>query len=376
MTEQVETVVIGAGVVGLAVARRLAMAGQEVVILDRAEDIGTETSSRHSEVIHAGIYYPTGSLKAEACVDGKHQLYAYLESRGIPYRKLGKLIVATDPSQIPALEQIRTRAAANDVPDLEWLDSDQVRAREPQVYSVGALWSPSTGILDSHGYMISLFGEAEDHGAMLALHTSVLRGAVGNAGFEIETGGATPMRLGCRNLILAAGHGSQPLARRLEGIPVASVPAQHFCKGSYYSLTGVKNPFSTLIYPAPEQAGLGVHATLDLGGQCRFGPDTEWLPDKEALAVTDYDVDPVRAESFYGAVRKYWPGLPDGALTPGYSGIRPKIQAPGEPAHDFVVQGSEVHGVPGFVALYGIESPGVTASLALADRVLDALEDR
>ncbi|MCR9257430.1 MAG: NAD(P)/FAD-dependent oxidoreductase [Alphaproteobacteria bacterium] len=374
MTDHVETVVIGAGVVGLAIARTLALAGQEVVILDRAEDFGTETSSRHSEVIHAGIYYPTGSLKARACVAGKHLLYDYMDSRGIAYSRLGKLIVATDDSQIPALAQIKERAEANGVPDLEWLDPDQVRAREPAISCVTALWSPSTGILDSHGLMASLLGEAEDHGAMLALFTPVLGGSVTNRGFEIETGGEAPMRLSCTNLVLAAGHGAQPLAAKIAGIPADRVPAHHYCKGSYYSLTGVKPPFSTLIYPAPEQAGLGVHATLDLAGQCRFGPDTEWLADKEELVATDYDVDPARAETFYAAVRKYWPGLPDDSLAPGYAGIRPKIQAPGEPAHDFVIQGAEDHGVPGLVALYGIESPGVTSSLALADHVHDLLK--
>ena len=374
MSDHVETIVIGAGVVGLAIARKLAMAGQEVVILDRGPDYGAETSSRHSEVIHAGLYYATDSIKAQACVVGKHQLYAYMKDHGVEHRQLGKLIVATDPGEIPALEKIKTQAEVNGVMDLTWLTPAQVRQQEPALSCVAALWSPSTGILDSHGLMTAYLGDAEDHGAMLALNTAVTAGSVTNAGFEIETGGEAAMRLSCTNLILAAGHGAQPLAKAITGIPGDSIPAQHFCKGSYYSLSGVKNPFSTLIYPAPNTASLGVHVTLDLGGQCRFGPDQEWLEDKAALVPTDYDVEPHRADGFYAAVRKYWPGLPDNALVPGYAGIRPKIQAPEEPGHDFILQNHNDHGVPGLVALYGIESPGVTSSLALADRVAEKLE--
>lgn len=364
MTDHVDCIVVGAGVVGLAIARELALAGREVVVLEKTEAIGTETSSRHSEVIHAGIYYVPGSLKAELCVRGKHLLYEYLDSRGVPFSRLGKLIVATDEDQMAALTQIKERAALNGVPDLDWLTPEQVKQLEPAVESVGALVSPSTGILDTHSYMLALQGEAEDHGAMLAFYTPVVSGRVrGNGGFEIETGGDSPMSLSCDILVNAAGLHAQALGHALEGIPAETVPPAYFCKGNYYTLSGVKTPFKRLIYPAPEQAGLGVHVTLDLGGQCRFGPDVEWVDE------IGYDVDPARAEKFYAAVRKYWPGLPDGALQPGYSGIRPKIQAPGEPAKDFMIQGPADHGIAGHVALYGIESPGVTSSLAIAEKV-------
>jgi len=374
MSDHVECIVVGAGVVGLAIARELALSGREVIVLEKAEAIGTETSSRHSEVVHAGIYYAPGSLKAELCVRGKHLLYDYMESRGVPYSQMGKLIVATSDDQMPALEQIRQRAAENGVPDLDWLTPAQVKAMEPAVESVGALISPSTGILDSHAYMLALQGEAEDHGAMLAFHTPVLSGRVrgpgrNGGGFEIETGGDSPMALSCDILVNAAGLYAQALGHAIEGIPAQTVPPAYFCKGNYYTLSGVKTPFSRLIYPAPEQAGLGVHVTLDLGGQCRFGPDVEWID------AVNYDVDPGRAEKFYAAVRKYWPGLPDGSLQPGYAGIRPKIQAPGEPAKDFMIQGPRDHGIANHVALYGIESPGVTSSLAIAEKVMALLDE-
>lgn len=366
--ETADAVVVGAGVVGLAVARRLALAGREVVVLERAEAIGTETSSRHSEVIHAGIYYPKGSLKARFCVEGKEMLYRYLGERGVPHARLGKLIVATTEAERAALQGIREKAAANGVTDLRWLTAAEAQALEPELFCTAALLSPSTGIIDSHAYMLALEGDAEAAGAMIAFHAPVEGGRVREDGrIELAVGGESPMRLACRTVVNSAGLHAQALARQIAGLAPETVPPSYYCKGNYYTLSGVRNPFGRLIYPAPEAAGLGVHVTLDMGGQCRFGPDVEWI------AAIDYAVDPARADSFYAAIRRYWPGLPDGALQPGYAGIRPKIQAPGEPAKDFVVQGPAVHGVAGLVNLYGIESPGVTSSLAIAEHVASLL---
>jgi L-2-hydroxyglutarate oxidase LhgO len=367
--EQVDAVVIGAGVVGLAVARALALQGREVLILEAAEAIGTETSSRHSEVIHAGIYYPPGSLKAKFCVEGKHKLYRYLDDHGVPYKRLGKLIVATAEEQLPVLTQIQERAIKAGVPDLEFKSHNEVVEMEPELRCVTALWSPSTGVLDSHSYMLALQGDAEERGAMIAFHAPVTGGRVLEDGIELSVGGAEPMELKAKTVVNSAGLHAQPMAASFVGFPRDKVPAHHYCKGNYYSLSGVRAPFTHLIYPAPEQAGLGIHLTLDLGGQARFGPDVEWIDE------IDYNVDPKRADSFYAAIRKYWPGLPDGALQPGYAGIRPKIQAPGEPAVDYMVQGPKEHGVAGMVNLYGIESPGVTSSLAIADHVAEMLAE-
>jgi L-2-hydroxyglutarate oxidase LhgO len=368
VSETVDCVVIGAGVIGLACARALAMKGREVIVLERAEAIGTETSSRHSEVVHAGIYYPPGSLKARFCVEGRHRLYRFMEEHGVPHSRIGKLIVATSEDQIAALKQIKERAEKSGVHDLEFLSHNEVVAREPELRCVTALWSPSTGILDSHSYMLALEGDAEACGTMIAFHAPVERGSIGADGITIEVGGADPMTLTARTVVVAAGLHSQRLVRGLDGFPAERVPAAYYCKGNYYALSGCRAPFSTLIYPAPEQAGLGVHLTLDMGGQARFGPDVEWIDE------IDYDVDPRRADSFYAAVRKYWPGLPDDSLQPGYSGIRPKIQAPGEPAADYMVQGPKDHGIAGLVNLYGIESPGMTSSLAIADHVAALLD--
>lgn len=361
--DSADAVVIGAGVVGLAVARQLALEGREVIILESESAIGTATSSRNSEVIHAGIYYPQGSLKARACVEGRTLLYQYCEERGIPNRRCGKLIVATDAAQLGELEAIRTKAHANGVTDVAWLTLHQAHAMEPAVRCVGALYSPSTGVIDSHAFMLALLGDAEAHGAMLAVLSRVERARVGsNGSIELEVGGAEPMRLSARTVVNSVGLTAPSLARRIEGFPADKVPPEFYAKGNYYSLIG-RSPFSRLVYPVPEPGGLGVHVTIDLGGQARFGPDVEWI---ERIG---YDVDPRRAERFYAAIRRYWPQLPDGALAPGYAGIRPKIAGPNDPAPDFVVQGPQDHGVPGLVNLFGIESPGLTASLALAAEV-------
>ncbi len=366
MTERVECAVIGAGVIGLAVARRLARAGIEVVILERAEAIGTETSSRNSEIVHAGIYYSKDSLKALTCVAGKRALYDYCAARGIEHRRCGKIIVATDDSQVGELAAIEARAAANGVGDLSWLTPSEVARMEPAVHCVAALHSPSTGIVDSHALMLSFQGEAEERGAMIAYHAPVAGCRVEDDGILVDVGGATPMTLKAERLVNAAGIWAPAVARTIDGLDPASVPRDYLCKGNYYTLAG-KSPFTRPVYPVPEKAGLGVHVTVDLAGQARFGPDVEWID------TIDYDVDPARADAFYAAIRRYWPGLPDGAIQAGYAGIRPKLQAPGEPAADFVVQGPSAHGIDGLVNLYGIESPGLTAALALADLVAEIL---
>ncbi|WP_427184762.1 NAD(P)/FAD-dependent oxidoreductase [Bordetella bronchialis] len=367
MSTDIDCVVIGAGVVGLAVARALALDGREVLVADAAEGIGTGTSSRNSEVIHAGIYYPAGSLKAELCVRGKHMLYDYCAARGIPHRRLGKLIVATDAAQDAMLDDIARRARANGVGDLERLSGAQAMAMEPALRCTAALLSPSTGIVDSHALMLAYQGDAENAGAQFVFHTPLLSGGVRtDGGFDLRFGGQEAMTLSCATLVNAAGLHAPALARRLDGVPRDSIPQAYLCKGSYFTLSG-RAPFSRLIYPVPQHAGLGVHLTLDMGGQAKFGPDTEWI-ERE-----DYTLDPRRADVFYDAVRSYWPALPDGALAPGYTGIRPKISGPREPAADFAIVGPARHGVAGLVNLFGIESPGLTSSLAIAERVLAAL---
>ncbi len=361
--ERVEAVVVGAGVVGLAVARALALAGREVVVLEAEDAIGTHTSSRNSEVIHAGIYYPKGSLKAQACVAGRELLYEYCVAHGVPHRRSGKLIVATDERQLAELEAIQAKAHANGVTDVVWMTRAQATALEPAVSCVAALYSPSTGIIDSHALMLAYLGDAEARGAMLALKTHLVGAQVVPEGFVLHT---NEMDVECRILVNSAGLRAPTVARLIEGFPQQRVPREFYAKGNYYSLSG-RAPFSRLVYPVPEPGGLGVHVTLDLAGQARFGPDVEWV---ERI---DYGVDPRRAERFYAAIRRYWPGLPDGSLAPGYAGIRPKTAGPGEPAPDFVVQGPAAHGVPGLVNLFGIESPGLTASLSLADMVASSI---
>jgi L-2-hydroxyglutarate oxidase LhgO len=361
--ENLDAVVIGAGVVGLAAARELALAGRVVVILEAEDAIGTHTSSRNSEVIHAGIYYPSGSLKARACVAGKELLYEYCAAHGVPHRRSGKLIVATDPSQIPELKSIQDKAHANGVTDVTQMEREEALRLEPALSCVAALHSPSTGIIDSHALMLAYLGDAEDRGAMLALKTRLLGAQVVPGGFVLHT---NEMDVRCSALVNSAGLRAPSVARGIEGYDEKLAPRELYAKGNYYSLTG-RAPFSRLVYPVPEPGGLGVHVTLDLAGQARFGPDVEWTD------RIDYTVDPKRADRFYAAIRRYWPALPDGALAPGYAGIRPKTAGPGEPAPDFAVQGPRSHGIPGLVHLFGIESPGLTASLALAALVVEEL---
>jgi L-2-hydroxyglutarate oxidase LhgO len=361
-----DAVVVGGGVIGLALARSLALGGREVTLLEADTRLGNHTSSRNSEVIHAGIYYPEGSLKARLCVAGKARIYEYCALRGVPHRRVGKVIVATRDEEVPALQTILERAVRAGVTDLEWLDAAQVASLEPAVQAVRGLISPSTGIVDSHGLMSALRRDAEDAGAQVVLASPVEGGKVIGDGFEVDVGGREPARIRCRTLVNAAGLMAQNVARSIAGVPAASIPPQYFAKGHYFTLAG-RSPFRHLVYPVPVPGGLGVHVTLDLAGQARFGPDVSW---QDGI---DYAFDEGRAPSFYAAIRRYFPQLTDDSLVPGYTGIRPKLSPPGSPAEDFVIQDSSVHGVPGLLNLYGIESPGLTASLALAELALARL---
>lgn len=361
--DEVDTVVIGAGVVGLACARAMAQAGHEVVILESENAFGTATSARNSEVIHAGLYYPTGSLRARLCVRGKELLYGYCASHAVAHRRCGKLVVACSDDELPRLDGVTRQAAANGVHDLQRLTEAEARALEPALACRGAVLSPSTGIVDSHGLMLALLGDAEAAGAMLALQSPVLRGEVVAGGVVLEVGGDGATRLRARHVVNAAGLQACRLARSIDGLDVCHVPTPHYAQGAYFSLSG-RAPFSRLIYPVPgESSHLGVHLTLDLGGQARFGPSFRWVDE------VDYRVDPADGAGFDAEVRRYWPGLPAGALQPGYAGVRPKISGPGEPAADFRIDGPAVHGVAGLVNLFGIESPGLTAALAIAEEV-------
>ena len=363
--EAIDAVVIGAGVVGLAVARELALQGREVVVLESENAIGTGTSSRNSEVIHAGIYYPAGSLKARLCVQGKALLYAYCAERSVAHQRVGKLIVATSAEQVPQLAAIAAKAAANGVHDLRQIGAAEAQALEPALRCEAALISPSTGIVDSHGFMLALQGDMENAGGLLALCSPVKAIAVGqgSASHPLHLLCEDGTELAARTVVNAAGLQAVALARRTQGLSVAGLPQAWYAKGNYFTLAG-KAPFSRLIYPVPEAAGLGVHLTLDLGGQAKFGPDVQWVQDP-----ADLQVDPRRGDAFYAEVRKYWPQLPDGALQPGYAGMRPKISGPHEAAADFAILGPRTHGVPGLVHLLGIESPGLTSALAIAAEV-------
>jgi L-2-hydroxyglutarate oxidase LhgO len=368
--DRVDAVVIGAGVVGLAAARALAQAGQEVLVLEAQPAIGQGVSSRNSEVIHAGLYYAPGSLKARLCVRGKELLYALCASHGVDHRRCGKLVVANDPAEEAALRVLQSRAAANGVP-VHWLEGEQAGALEPQLRCTAALHSPTTGIVDSHGLMLALQGDLERAGGLVAMASPVDSAVLDPSGRQHVVRLVDGSQVATRVLVNAASLHACGLARRFEGLDPAHVPVATFGKGNYYSLLGPA-PFSRLVYPAPADAWLGVHLTLDLGGQARFGPDLEWLEVDTPEAI-DYRVDPRRADGFYAEVRRYWPALPDGALAPSYSGVRPKIHRPGEPAPDFRIDGDARHGVPGLVNLFGIESPGLTSALAIGEYLVSQL---
>jgi L-2-hydroxyglutarate oxidase LhgO len=368
--DRVEAIVIGAGAVGLAVGRALALSGRETIVAEAQTGIGQGVSSRNSEVIHAGLYYAPGSLKARLCVRGKQLLYALCESHGVAHRRCGKLTVANTPAEVAALHNLQDRAHANGVP-VEMLDGARARALEPALRCIAALHSPSTGIVDSHGFMLALQGDLEHAGGVVALGSAVDSAVLAQGGRDHVLRLADGSEIATPVLVNAASLHACALARRFEGLSSAHVPREWFAKGNYYALAG-KAPFTHLVYPAPADAWLGVHLTLDLGGQAKFGPDIEWL-DVDAPEAIDYTVDPRRADAFYAEVRRYWPGLPDGALQPSYSGVRPKIHGPHEKAADFRVDGTAVHGVPGLVNLFGIESPGLTSAMAVAEDVLALL---
>ncbi len=366
MVDQVDAVVVGAGVVGLAVARELALQGEEVVLLEAGSAIGLEISSRNSQVVHAGIYYPTGSAKARLCVAGKALLYAYCESHGVRHKRLGKLIVATDAREEATLRSYQVQATANGVADLRWLSRREAQALEPAVQCSAALLSPSTGIVDSNELMTALLADLEAAGGLLALNSPVTGGRVLPAGIEIQVGIHQPAVLRCQRLVNSAGLEAQRVASLLQGFKPQHIPPRHLAIGHYYALAG-RSPFTRLVYPVAEQGGLGIHVTLDLAGQARFGPDVRWLD------AVDYDFDDSRRAAFVGAIRRYYPAIRADNLLPGYTGIRPKLAGPGEPAADFLLQGPAEHGVAGLVNLYGIESPGLTASLAIAGEVAGML---
>lgn len=355
--DSADVVVIGAGVIGIAVARELALRGREVLLLEAAEQFGSGVSARSSEVIHAGLYYPRGSLKARLCVAGRERLYAFCREHGVDHRRCGKLVVAADEAQRPALQQLMAGARANGVP-LEWLERAAARALEPALECAAALHSPETGIVDAHAYMRALLAEAEAHGATLVCHCSVTRLVLAEQAVLIGVNGAAP-QLQARLVVNSAGLHAPALARLMEGFPARHIPQSYFVKGSYFALRG-RAPFQRLVYPLPVDGGLGIHLTLDLAGGARFGPDVEWVE------ANDYAVDARRAAQFYAAVRGYWPGLDDGRLQPGFASMRPRISAPGQPLADFRIDGAALHGVPTVLNLFGIESPGLTASLALA----------
>ncbi len=362
--EQVDCVVIGAGVVGLAIAREMALRGRETIILERESAFGTVSSARNSEVIHAGIYYPRDSLKAQLCVEGNRLLYEYCRSHQVATHAFGKLIVAADDEQIHDLQNILYKAQNNGVPDIRLLTSTEALNLEPDLKCTAAMLSSSTGIVDSHGFMLSLLGGFEDAGGMIAYQSPLLSAHAVNEGFELAVGGNDAMQLQTRLLINCAGLSAPQVASKIEGLSADKIPRAYFAKGNYFSLVG-RSPFKHLIYPIPEPGGLGVHLTLDLAGQAKFGPDVEWLDIAEENQI-NYSVDRQRGDGFYAAIRRYWPSLKDGALQPDYSGIRAKIVPPNAPAGDFIFDGPKQHGLAGLYNLYGFESPGLTSSLAIA----------
>ncbi|XP_062224345.1 L-2-hydroxyglutarate dehydrogenase, mitochondrial [Phragmites australis] len=386
--ETADAVVVGAGVVGLAVARALAMAGREVVVVEVASSFGTGTSSRNSEVIHAGIYYPPRSLMACLCVRGKEMLYKYCAERWIPHKRLGKLIVATGLAETAKLDMLLTNAKQNGVDDLQMMEGSQAMEMEPELRCLKALLSPSTGIIDSHSFMLSLLADAENLGTTISYNTAVIGGHVGYEGLELHISESKELHkhsLGShvspqltllpKLLINSAGLSAVPLAKRFHGLNPSFVPTAYYARGCYFTLSQTKSPFSHLIYPLPEDGGIGVHVTLDLNGLVRFGPDVEWIdsgmdPVSCFLNRFDYSVNPTTCSKFYPVIRKYFPNLKDGSLEPGYSGMRPKLSGPGQPPSDFVIQGEDVHGIPGLVNLFGIESPGLTSSLAIAEHIV------
>ena len=361
-----QVLVIGAGVVGLAIARTAALGGHDVTVAEVTGGIANGVSSRNSEVIHAGLYYPTNTLRAIHCVRGRRMLYAFCASHGVPHRKCGKLVVATNEAELAKVETILAQAQKNGVEGVEMVGGNAARAMEAELSCIGALWSPETGIVDSHAFMRSLWGELEDRGGMIAFETPVERMSFKAAQWQVQFGGRDPGAVQFDAVVNAAGLGAQNLARRIDGYPAEQVPRLVLGKGNYFGFAG-RPVFSRLIYPTPIDGGLGVHVTLDLAGRMRFGPDVEWI------AEENYAVDPRRSESFYARIRTYWPGLPDNSLVPDYAGIRPKLSGPGEGQADFLLAGPADHGLPRLVNLFGIESPGLTSSLSLAEAVVKYL---
>ncbi len=370
MTERLDCAVIGGGVVGLAIARKLALCGRQVVLFEAERATGLHTSSRNSEVLHAGIYYPTGSLKARMCVEGRRMLESYCTRRGITWRRIGKIVVAVNERELPKLEQYKAQGQSNGLDDLAWLEREQVRTLEPSVVCVRALASPSTGLVDSHGLMRALASDAREAGCDLVLGSPVLGGEVvqggsdagSDAGIDLDLGGSDPGRFRFRNVVNAAGFSAPAVARSLRGLDAQFVPTPYFARGHYFTVSG-PSPFKRLIYPLPGPDGLGIHVALDLAGNLRFGPDAIWVD------APDYAFDESRAEAFYRAIRRYYPGLPDGVLSPGFVGVRPKLAPAGSGFVDFVLQGRERHDVPGLLNLFGIDSPGLTSCLAIAEEV-------
>ena len=364
-----QVLVVGAGVVGLAIARTAALAGHDVIVAEATGGIGNGVSSRNSEIVHAGIYYPTDSSRARHCVRGRRMLYDFCASHGVAHKKCGKLIVTTDQAELAKVETLLAQGLTNGVEGLEMIGGNAARALEPELACIGGLSSPESGIVDSHGYMLALWGELEDRGGSIAFETPVERLSYGAPHWRVQFGGREPGTLDFEAVVSAAGLGAQALARRIEGYPAAQVPLLVFGKGNYFGYAG-RPVFTRLIYPTPVDGGLGVHVTLDMAGRMRFGPDVEWVKEE------NYAVDPRRADSFYARIRSYWPGLPDGSLVPDYSGIRPKLRGPGEPQADFMIAGPAEHGMTRLVNLFGIESPGLTASLSLAEAVVAQLDER